>query len=140
MNQTTLITTENTVFNRQQSIYDNSTTYPNNSELLIVIWLRTASDTNFGLIESKIENSADFLKPFYDAPKECEEYILTSPKNVKIFFILPIKYTSILLENIHNLQVLHSIYIYDESSNNQEINAYPKVMMCEKNLRCIVQK
>ena len=138
MNQTTLMTTENTVFNRQRSIYDNSTTYLNNSELLIVVWLRTASDTNFGLIESKIENSADYLKPFYDTPKECEEYILNSPKNVKIFFILPIKYTSILLENIHNLQVLHSIYIYDESSNKQEISVYPKVIMNEKNFRCII--
>ncbi|CAF1165578.1 unnamed protein product [Rotaria sordida] len=91
MNQIESITTDNNVFNRQQSIYDGSTTHSNFSEALIVVWLRTksaATNINFDSIESKIENSADLLKNFHDLPKECEQYICSRLKNIKILFIL----------------------------------------------------
>ncbi|CAF1289259.1 unnamed protein product [Rotaria sordida] len=115
MNQIESITTDNNVFNRQQSIYDGSTTHSNFSEALIVVWLRTKSaaiNINFDSIESKIENSVDLLKNFHDLPKECEQYICSRPKNIKILFILSHEYAQALLESVHDQPVLHSIYIY----------------------------
>jgi hypothetical protein len=123
------ITTENNVFNRQQSIYDGSTTHANHSELLIAVWLRRSSITsniNFDSIKSKIENSADLLKVFNDDPKDCEKYIRSNSNNIKIFLILSHEYTQILLENLHELQLIHSIYIY---GTKEEITNYSKVMI-----------
>ena len=124
MDQTTLIDIENNVFNRQQS---------NNNEQFIVVSLLTASELaniNFDLIQSKIENSADLLKLYHDLPEMCEKYICSGSENVKIFLILSNKY-ALALKNIHHLQALHSVYIYGQLSNIDEMNVYPKVNILE---------
>ncbi|CAF1254556.1 unnamed protein product [Rotaria sordida] len=130
MDQTESITIQHHVFNSQQSINDDFTTYSNNSEVFIVAWLRTTSTTtnlNFDLIQSKIENSADRLKSFVDEPEECQQFIRTQQNNVEIFLILSSKYIEI-LPSIHDLQQVHSIYIYDEVSNKNETHKYQKVV------------
>ena len=135
MNQTTSTPTEQNVFNPQQSIYDNSTTCLSNSDEFIVVSLLPASvitNLNFDSIQLKIENSADLVKPFYDLPKDCEKYICSSAKNVKIFFILSNDYASALLNKVHDLQVLHSIYIYDKLCTNEEVTDYSKVNILVK--------
>jgi hypothetical protein len=136
MDQIDSITTENNVFNRQQSIDDDSTTHTNNNEVLIAVWLQTASITtnkNFDSIKSKIENDVDSLSNFIDDSEGCENYIQKQSKNVKIFFILSNEYARVLLKNTHDLQVIHSIYIYDEISNKEDIKNYSKVIINDKN-------
>ena len=130
MDQNHSISIENNVFDRQQSISDSSTTYLNNNEALIVVWLRSATvatDVNFDSIQSKIETSADLLTICNDDPAYCEKYIRTKSKNVKIFLILSSEYVRTVLENVHDLQLLHSVYIDGEVSNEIAINDYPKV-------------
>lgn len=142
MNQTGTITTENIVFNHEQLGYNSSTTYSSNNEALIVVWMPSTLTTvniDFNSIESKIENSADLLKKFDDDPAKCEEYILTRPRYVKIFFILSIKYVPFPLENIHDVQVIHSIYIHDEILNKEEfINKYSEVIINQRYFYSII--
>ncbi|CAF2747563.1 unnamed protein product [Rotaria sp. Silwood2] len=78
MNEINLITTENNIFNCEQSCCNNSTKDINNIESVITVWIHNTSinkNENFDLIESNIENSSHLLKTFYDQPTLCEEYI-----------------------------------------------------------------
>ncbi|CAF4088925.1 unnamed protein product [Rotaria sp. Silwood2] len=132
MDQIESVTTDNNVFNRQESIYNGSTTYSNFSEAIIVVWLRmksAATNINFDSIESKIENSADLLKNFYGLSEDCEKYICSAPKNIKILFILFDEYaTQALLKKVHDLPVIHSIYVHGTIYKKEEINVYPKIV------------
>jgi tetratricopeptide (TPR) repeat protein len=133
MDQLHSTSTNNDIFNRQQSIYD--------SEALVAVWLQTQPTTtnkNFDFIKSKIENNVDLLRNFIDDPKGCVDYIHARPKNVKIFFILSNKYVSALLKDIHDSQVIHTIYIHDEVFNEEDMNKYSKVINVYKNLHLLV--
>jgi hypothetical protein len=126
MDQTTSNGIENNVFNRQPS---------NNNEQFIVVSLLTVSEIsqiNLDVIRSKIENSADLFRLYNDLPEKCEKYIRSISENIKIFLILSNKHTSTLLNNIHHLQILHSVYIYGQLSNRNEMNVYPKVNRLRK--------
>ncbi|CAF1495085.1 unnamed protein product [Rotaria magnacalcarata] len=131
MDHVNSIANDNSVFNRQQSIYNGSTTNSNFNEALIVVWFRTnstVSNVDLESIENKIENSADFLKNFY-SPDECKNFFFSSGKNIKIFSILPHDYPQGFLESIHDLPVLESIYIYGEIDKKEDLSRYQKVII-----------
>lgn len=91
----------------------------------IVVSLLTISEISqidYGLVQSKIENSVDLFKLCNDLPGDCEKYLRSASENVKLFLILSSKHTSV-LKNIHDIKTLHSIHI----SNLTAMNVYSKV-------------
>ncbi|CAF3278113.1 unnamed protein product [Rotaria socialis] len=136
MDHVNSITNDNSVFNRQPSIYNGSTTNSNFNEALIVVWFRTnsaASNVDLESIENKIENSADFLKNYYSA-EECKKYVVSSGKNIKIFLILPQDYPQGFLESLHDLPVLESIYVNGEIDKNEDLNRYQKIVKTDTDI------
>ncbi|CAF0983899.1 unnamed protein product [Didymodactylos carnosus] len=126
MNQAN-VTIEKPVFNRQQSVYDGMT---NNTEAIIAVWLDTSAD-KYESTQDKIRNTADILKIFSE-PDQCEKYI-RSIGNAKFFLAISIEYAQTLVEKLHALRQLHSVYVYSDetssaTSNNEWLDEYPKVI------------
>ena len=116
---------QHNIFNQEQSV--------NSNETLIALWFQTGEttvDDSLDLIESKIENAVDSLKRIVYNEDSYQKQIFSLGNNTKIFMILSNKCISFarVLENIHNLPMIHSIYIHDEKLNIEEINKYSKVV------------
>ncbi|UJR11377.1 hypothetical protein I4U23_015557 [Adineta vaga] len=130
MEQTAPCSIETNVFTNQQSVDESSSSYLNLSKKFIVVWLLKdfpIANVNLDSIESEIENSADFLQKYNNSPVQCETYVSSASENQKIFLILPKKHAQNVLQNIHDLHVLHSIYIFQDFSEEQ-LNDYSKIV------------
>jgi hypothetical protein len=123
MSPTSSSSGEHHVFDSQQSTDDDQ---------VIVAWLRTAvtaGKVNVESIASQIENTADLLKPYVDLPELCEKDISLSRENHRIFLILSDRYASTLLPKVHDLPVVHSVYIHQEVYGGEDLSAYFKVTL-----------
>ncbi|CAF1050934.1 unnamed protein product, partial [Didymodactylos carnosus] len=116
------------IFQQQKSIFDGLL---NNSEMLLAIWL--TSDIN-DRIKTKLQYIADKLKIFMSTD-ECIKYMNedVSGKPIKIFLIISVNENNeldLLIENVHDLNQLHLIYINQNESmvkkKNFSIEKYSK--------------
>jgi hypothetical protein len=103
-----------------------------NPEIFCLIWLDLPTNNNQENLEiqQQFRSIINHLKIFQDID-ECEQYIRSLTKDDRIVFVSHEKFASEIINHIHELRQITSIYIYStEIEKDYEwINQYKKVRL-----------
>jgi len=101
-----------------------------NLETYSLIWLDSSAGTSQDAIQAQqyLRTVINYVKLFQQSD-ECEEYILSVPKDDRIILIVSGRLGRELVPRIHQLRQISSIYVYcmNKKKNEQWVQPFNKV-------------